>query len=145
MSLFDITPSSPTDTVNTTSVGNASNRVLTLYNSLATLNNLAPYVPLSGSVFSTFNRSTDQLTFYIYLASGSATSLGNSGSRYHIDWSPNNTFWFGTGSNSGYTGSIAALGVWTAIQVTGSAPYWRVVLVNCSGSSISGSVVALSR
>ena len=138
MSLFDVTLITPTITVNKINL-------MTLYSLNSTLNNLTPYIPLSGSVFTNWNSITNAFTVHIYLASGSATSLANSGSRYHIDWSANGTQWFGTGSNSGYTGSINTLNAWSAIQVTGSAPYWRVVLINQTGSSISGSILVLGR
>jgi len=115
-----------------------------LYNSGSSMNNLASNVLVSGSIFSTFSCETNTFTAYIYLASGSATSLANSGSIYYIDWSPNGVNWFGAGA-TGYTGSIAALGQFTAIQFTGSSPYYRVLLQNITGSSISGSVIVVGR
>jgi hypothetical protein len=119
--------------------------LLTLYNLSFTTNNLLPYSPLSGSIFNTIKCVGNTFTAYIFLKSGSATSMGNSGSKYYIDWSPDNITWVGTGSNTGYTGSVSSMVLWNAIQFTGSAPYWRIVLVNTSGSAISGSIVVLGR
>ena len=120
------------------------NYLQTLYQTGSTLNNLASNVVVSGSIFNTFNCTGNTFTAYIYLASGSATSLGNSGSVYYIDWSPDNVIWFGA-TATGYTGSIATLGKWNAIQFTGSAPFYRVLLQNLTGSSISGSVIVTGR
>jgi hypothetical protein len=129
-------PTVPTITV-------SKENIVSLYNLAATTNNLVPYTPLSGSVFQTTNCKSGTVRVYVFLKSGSATSMGGSGSKYYVDWSPNNIDWMGTGSNTGYTGSFNALNTWNTIVITGSAPYLRVVLVNTSGSSISGSIVAL--
>ena len=120
------------------------NRLQTLYSSIATLNNLPSNVVVSGSIFNTSNCSSNLFTAFVYLASGSAASLGTSGSVYYIDWSPDNVIWFGA-TATGYTGSIATLGKWNAIQFTGSAPFYRVLLQNLTGSSISGSVIVTGR
>ncbi len=135
---MSVSPTIPTTTINKTNL-------LNLYTLPSTLNNLPSYIPLSGSVFTNWQSTTNSFTVFIYLATGSATTLANSGSRYHIDWSADGNTWFGTGSNTGYTGSITLLNIWTGIPVTGSAPYWRVILINQTGSSISGSILAFGR
>ena len=125
-----------------------------LYNSGSSFNNLALQVAVTGSTFTTTGlvcqaySSANTFTAYVWLASGSATTLGNSGSVYWIDWSPDGVRWNGTGSGAltvSYTGSIAALNQWVPIQFTGSAPYWHFILKNCTGSAISGSVIIWGR
>jgi hypothetical protein len=131
--------------VPTTTITKLNTNLLTLYQANATLNNFPSNVVVSGSIFSTFNCIGNVFTAYIFLQSGSATSLANSGSVYYIDWSPNNIQWNGTTVVTGYTGSINLLNTWYAIQFTGSAPYFRVLLKNLTGSSISGSIVVMGR
>jgi len=133
-------------TTTSTRLPDNMDQIITVYSLVPTTsNNLLSYQPLSGSVFSTAKCLGNTFTLYLLLKSGSATSMGNSGSKYYLDWSPDNVTWLGTGSNNGYTGSVALMGNYNAIQFTGSAPYWRLILVNTSGSAISGSALVMGR
>jgi hypothetical protein len=129
-------------TVPTTTVTNLGN-LLTLYQADATLNNMPSYIPWSGSIFNTYNCKDSMFTVFVKISSGSISNFANSGSRWYLDWSLDGSTWLGTGSNTGYTGSIPTAGAWNALQITGSAPYWRFIIVNRSGSAVSGSVLVL--
>lgn len=86
---------------------------------------------------------------FVLLTSGSGTSLGDSGSIIFIDWSADKVTYFGGGSTgltgSGITGSLALMGSWNMFQFTGSFPIFRVLMLNRTGSSISGSIVVTGR
>ena len=122
------------------------NYLQTLYQTGSTMNSFPVNVVITGSTFSTFKCFGNTFTAYVYLQSGAAANFGGSGSIYYIDWSPDGITFFGAvGSGSGYSGSINVPGVWTAIQWTGSAPFYRFLLKNITGSAISGSIVIYGR
>ena len=135
--------SSPTTPNSSINRFERTNYLQVLYSTGSSLNNLASNVVVTGSTFTAFTCAGNTFTAYVLLASGAATSLGGSGSVYWIDWSPDGITYFGT--SAGLSGSLAVMGSWNTIQFTGSAPFFRFLLRNQSGSAISGSVYIFGR
>ena len=108
-------------------------------------------VVTSGSTISTVNlvgttyTSANVWNTYLLLSSGSATSLGTSGSVYWFDSSADGVTWFGTGSTIANSGSTNVMNTFVSLSFSGSYPYWRFNLKNQSGSSISASFVMVGR
>jgi hypothetical protein len=106
---------------------------------------------VSGSAVSTINlvgtsfTNSNLWTTYLLLSSGSATSLGTSGSVYWFDYSPDGLTWFGTGSQIANSGSTNVMNTFVPFSFSGSAPYWRFHIKNQSGSAISAKLVMLGR
>ena len=108
-------------------------------------------VLVSGSTVSTVNlvgttyTTANVWNAFLLLSSGSATSLGTSGSVYWFDNSPNGITWFGSGSSIANSGSTNVMGKFVLLNFSGSAPYWRFNLKNQSGSAITAQFVMIGR
>ncbi len=139
MSVFDVNPSTPTITSNKI-------RSFTVNFDAATMNNMPTDKVLSGSIVHTEGCGLYK-ALLIKISSGSATSLGDSGSNYYVDVSYDGTTgWHGVDNTnlSGLTGSITALNVWNYVEISKPLPFIRVLLLNCTGSKISGSVAVIA-